>query len=144
MGENKDEIIVETQVRCSMMTKFLINNVEIIKKYSFLVRREDLLIKINWNRFVFTQHDVQFFDSSSQHLPRSQILFRTNFTNKTSNEQYFKLKTDRTTRSTYSFCFTNNLTISNKATVIFRLPNEILQLGGGIQHEQIVELGQNS
>lgn len=144
MGKNKDEIIVEAEVRCSMTMKVLINNVEIKNKHSFLIRREDLLIKINWNRFVFTQHDVQFFDSSSQHLPRSQILFRTNFTNKTSNEQYFQLKTDRTTRSTYSFCFTNNLTISNKATVIFRLPNEILQLGGGIQHEQIVELGQNS
>jgi hypothetical protein len=103
-----------------------------------------LLITINWKRVVFIQSNAHFYGSPPVRLPRSQILFRTNFNNKTTNEHSYLFKTERFTRSTFKFTFTQSLRKTQESTVIFRLPEEIVELGGGIKREQSVEFGQDT
>jgi hypothetical protein len=110
----------------------------------FYFRREELLIIINWKRVVFTQSNAHFYGSPPVRLPQSQILFRTNFNNQTTNEHSYLLKTERSTRSTFKFTFTQSLRKSQESIVIFRLPEEVVELSGGIKREQSVEFGQDT
>ena len=103
-----------------------------------------MLVIINWKKVLFTQSDVHFSGSSLVRLPKSQILFRTNFNNKTSNEHSYLFKTERFTSSTFRFTFTHCLKKSQDSAVIFRLPEEIIELGGGIRREQSIEFGQDT
>ncbi len=103
-----------------------------------------MIIRINWKRVVFVQSNVHFYGSSPVRLPQSQILFRTNFNNKTANEHSYLFKTERFTRSTFKFTFTQSLTKSQESSVIFRLPEEIAKVDGGIKREQCVEFGQDT
>ncbi|CAF0715941.1 unnamed protein product [Adineta steineri] len=107
-------------------------------------KREELLITINWNHVTFTQSDVRFYGSPPVCIPKSQILFRTNFTNTTTTEQLYSFKTERSTRSMFKFIFTHMLTKSTKSPIIFCLPDEIVQLGGGAKSDQSVEIGQDT
>lgn len=93
---------------------------------------------------VFEQSNTSYYGSPPVRLPKSQILFRTNFNNKTTNEQSYVFKTERFTRSTFKFIFTNRLTKSQESLVIFRLPNEIVEIGGGIKCEQDIEFGKDT
>jgi hypothetical protein len=103
-----------------------------------------LIITINWKRVVFNQNKTHYYGSPPVRLPKSQILFRTSFNNKTTNEQSYIFKTERFTRSTFKFTFTNRLIKSQESMVIFRLPEEIVEIGGGIKREQNVEFGQDT
>lgn len=103
-----------------------------------------MLVKINWKRVVFVQNQAQFSGSPPVHLPQSQTLFRTKFNNKTTNEQSYVFKTERFTRSTFKFSFTQSLIKTQESAVIFRLPEEIVEVGGGIKREQSVEFGQDT
>lgn len=103
-----------------------------------------MLIKINWKRVEFIQSQAHFYGSPPARLPQSQILFRTNFNNKTTNEQSYVFKTERFTRSTFKLTYTQSLTKTQESAVIFRLPEEIVEVGGGIKREQSVEFGQDT
>jgi hypothetical protein len=92
----------------------------------------------------FIQSKAHFYGSPPVRLPKSQILFRTNFNNQTTNEHSYAFKTERFTRSTFKFTFTQCLRKSQESNVIFRLPEEIVEIGGGIKREQSVEFGQDT
>lgn len=106
-------------------------------------RREELILTINWKRVVFKQNDVRYQGLPPVRLPQSQTLFRTNFNNKTACEQCYLLKADRSTRSTLKFSFHNRLLKSEESAIIFSLPNEIVETGGGIKREQSIECGRD-
>jgi len=103
-----------------------------------------LIIIINWKRVVFIQSNADFYGSPPVRLPQSQILFRTNFNNKTTNEHSYLFKTERFTRSTFKFTFIQSLRKTQESAIIFRLPEEIVEIGGGIKREQSVEFGQDT
>jgi hypothetical protein len=103
-----------------------------------------LIITINWKQVLFAQSNVHFYGSVPVRLPQSQVLFRTNFNNNTPNEHSYLFKTERFTSSTFKFTFTNCLKKSQESAVIFRLPEEIVELGGGIKREQSVAFGQDT
>lgn len=103
-----------------------------------------MLITINWKNVTFLQADTQFHGSPPVRLPKSQILFRTSFNNRTANEHSYTLKTERFTRSIFEFKFTRSLRKSQESSIIFRLPEEIVELDGGIKREQSVELGKDT
>lgn len=77
-------------------------------------------------------------------LPKSQILFRTNFNNKTTSEQSYLLKTERFTCSKFRFEFTKSLKHSQESFITFHIPKEIAELNGGIKNDQDVKLGQDT
>ncbi|CAF4748350.1 unnamed protein product [Rotaria sp. Silwood1] len=107
-------------------------------------KREELLVIINWKHVVFIQNDTHFYGSPPVRLPKSQILFRTNFNNNTSNEHSYIFQTERFTRSIFEFKFIQSLTKSQESAVILRLPEEVVELDGGIKREQSVEFGQDT
>ncbi|CAF1465417.1 unnamed protein product [Rotaria magnacalcarata] len=106
-------------------------------------KREELLIKINWKRVTFIQSNANYYGLPPVRLPKSQILFRTACNNKTANEHSNVFKTERSTRSTFEFVFTKSLRKSHESFLIFRLPEEVIVVGGEIKREQSVPFGQN-
>lgn len=108
------------------------------------VRREELQIDLNWKRVNFCQSEATFTRSAQLRLPKSQILFKTHFTNNTDREQEYSLRAQRSTVTTLNFTFLRGFTKEKQGSVTFKLPNEVLEVGGGIRHEQRVEYGKDS
>ncbi|CAF1314488.1 unnamed protein product [Adineta steineri] len=107
-------------------------------------RREELDVKINWKRANFWQSEAVFAHPNQKHLPKSQILFKTHFSNNTDCEQEYSLRAERSTVTTLSFTFTRGFTKEKEGSVKFKLPNEVLEVGGGLRHEQRVDYGKDS
>jgi hypothetical protein len=107
-------------------------------------RREELEIKLNWKRVHFWQSEPSFTHPNQLRLPKSQILFKTYFTNNTDREQEYSLRAERSTVTTLSFSFTRGFTKEKEGSLTFKLPNEVLEVGGGLRHEQRVEYGKDS
>ncbi len=89
----------------------------------------------------FVQNKVYFYNSSSSCFTRR--LFRTNFDNKTINEQSFTFATERSTCSVFKFQFTRSLNKSQESTISFHLPGQIIQLNGSLPHELHTQFGQD-
>jgi hypothetical protein len=107
-------------------------------------RREELDVTINWKRANFWQSEANFTCPSQLHMPKSQILFKTHFTNNTDREQEYSLRAERSTLTTLNFTFTRGFTKEKEGSVKFKLPNEVLEVGGGLRHEQRVDYGRDS
>lgn len=107
-------------------------------------RREELDVKINWKRVNFWQSEAVFARPAQLRLPKSQILFKTHFTNNTESEQEYSLRAERSTITTLNFTFLRGFTKEKEGSVSFKLPNEVLEVGGGLRHEQRVEYGKDS
>ena len=107
-------------------------------------RREELDVKINWKRANFWQSEAVFTRPAHLRLPKSQILFKTHFTNNTESEQEYSLHAERSTITTLNFTFQRGFTKEKEGSVSFKLPYDVLEIGGGIRHEQRVEYGKDS
>ncbi|CAF2451115.1 unnamed protein product [Rotaria sp. Silwood2] len=107
-------------------------------------RREELDIKLNWKRVNFWQSETTFTRSAQLRMPKSQILFKTHFSNNTDREQEYSLRAQRSTTTTLNFTFMRGFTKEKEGCVTFKLPNEVLEVGGGLRHEQRVEYGRDS
>ncbi|CAF1003907.1 unnamed protein product [Adineta ricciae] len=107
-------------------------------------RREELDMKINWKRVNFWQSDATFTRSAQVRMPKSQILFKTHFSNNTNCEQEYSLRAERSTITTLNFTFTRGFTKEKEGSISFKLPHEVLEVGGGMKHEQRVEYGKDS
>lgn len=107
-------------------------------------RREELDMKLNWKRVNFWQSEANFTRPTQLRLPKSQILFKTNFTNHTDREQEYSLRAERSSMTTLNFSFSRGFTKEKEGAVTFKLPNEVLEVGGGLRHEQRVEYGKDS
>ncbi|CAF0826277.1 unnamed protein product, partial [Didymodactylos carnosus] len=106
-------------------------------------KREELIININWKRVQFTQSEAEFHGAPPIKLPKSQTLFKTTFANKTETDQVYSFKTQRRTISTFCFTFNQGFCKSQEGAVVFRLPEQIVEVGGGIKREQRIEYGQD-
>jgi len=107
-------------------------------------RREELDIKLNWKRVNFWQSEANFIRSAQLRMPKSQILFKTHFTNNTDREQEYSLRAQRSTTTTLNFTFMRGFTKEKEGSVSFKLPHEVLEVGGGLRHEQRVDYGKDS
>ena len=107
-------------------------------------RREELDVKLVWKRVHFWQSEANFTRSHQTRLPKSQILFKTHFTNQTNREQEYSLRAERSTTSTLNFTFARGFTKEKEGSMKFKLPNEVLEVGGGIRHEQRVDFGKDT
>lgn len=110
------------------------------KKYEF----EDLDIHVNWAKVDFTQEEAKFEPKKSGiKEPMNQTLFKTKFTNKTDGVQEYSFKTERTTRQSCCFSFSKGFSREKEAAVGFKIPGDIVEIGGGIRSEQSVECGKD-
>jgi hypothetical protein len=116
-------------------------------KYEF----EDMDVVVNWGRVDLVQDEAKFEgtgDFNSRNLfaankPRTQTLFRTYFTNNTDMEQEYSFKTERMTRQACAFTFTKGFSREKEGGLTFKIPNEIVEIGGGIRSEQSIECGKD-
>jgi hypothetical protein len=106
--------------------------------------REELDIKLNWKRANFWQSEANFTRPAQLRMPKSQILFKTHFSNNTDREQEYSLRAERSTITTLNFTFTRGFTKEKEGSVKFKLPHEVLEVGGGLRHEQRVDFGRDS
>lgn len=106
---------------------------------------EDLDIVVNWARVELTQSDAQFERGQSprSHAPIAQTLFRTYFINNTTQEQEYSFKTERSTRQSCGFSFTKGFCREKEGGVTFKIPQDIIEIGGGLRSEQFVEAGKD-
>ena len=106
---------------------------------------EDLDIVVNWARVELNQSDAQFERGPNprSQAPIAQTLFRTYFINNTNTEQEYSFKTERTTRQSCGFCFTKGFSREKEGGVTFKIPQDIIEIGGGIRSEQFVECGKD-
>jgi len=72
------------------------------------------------------------------------MLFKTHFTNNTDRDQEYSLRAQRSTITTLNFSFSRGFTKEKEGCVKFKLPNEVLEVGGGLRHEQRVDFGRDS
>lgn len=110
-------------------------------KYDF----EDLGAVVNWDKVEIVQDEARFDESRDPHtnLPKTQTLFRTIFTNRTDQEQEYSFKTERTTRQTCSFSFIKGFSREKEGSISFKIPQDIVEIGGGIKTEQSIECGKD-
>ena len=107
-------------------------------------RREELQVTLNWKRVQFWQSEAKFDCSAQARLPKSQILFRTYFSNNTDRDQEYSLRAERSTITSLNFQYTRGFTKEKEGAITFKLPHEVLEVGGGLRHEQRVEYGKDS
>jgi hypothetical protein len=112
-------------------------------KYDF----KELDILVNWARVQLEQDEARFDTTRQSSLhsqaPTTQTLFRTYFTNRTDMEQEYSFQTSRTTRQTCGFSFYKGFSREKQGEVKFKLPEDIIEIGGGIRSEQSVECGKD-
>ncbi|CAF1285160.1 unnamed protein product [Rotaria magnacalcarata] len=104
-------------------------------------KREDLLIKIDWKHVSFIQKNINYSHPSYSYFPRT--IFCTNFDNKTLSEHSYTFTTKQCTNSTFKYIFTRSLHKSNDSTLIFHLPEQILEKNTNLKREQSIPLGQD-
>jgi hypothetical protein len=106
--------------------------------------RDELNVKLNWRHANFSQSEARFTRSDQLRLLKSQILLKTNFSNNTDREQEYSLHAERSTITTLSFKFIRGFTKEKEVGVKFKLPNQVLEVSGGLRHEQRVDYGKDS
>ncbi|CAF0776703.1 unnamed protein product [Brachionus calyciflorus] len=105
---------------------------------------EDLEVIVNWNKVELIQDDAKFDKPNSvKKAPQQQTLFKTYFTNKTNSEQEYSFKTERTTRQTCGFTFTKGFSREKEGGINFKLPQDIIEISGGIRSEHSIECGKD-
>ena len=105
---------------------------------------EDLEIIINWSKVELIQDDAKFdANNCVNRAPSKQILFSTYFTNKTEQIQEYSFKTERRTRQSCCFSFIKSFTREKEGGLTIKLPQEVVEIGGGIRSSQQVECGKD-
>lgn len=143
-SENSDKTIVDLDTVVEKWIAYMWQHTRTKQqaKYEF----EDLAIIVNWAKVDLEQDEAKFdthVNSLHSKVPTTQTLFRTYFTNKTDMEQEYSFKTSRVTRQSCGFTFIKGFMREKEGGVTFKLPEDIIEIGGGIRSEQSVECGKD-
>lgn len=105
---------------------------------------EDLEIIADWKKVDLSQDDAKFDTMIyGNKAPVAQTLFTTHFTNKTEHIQEYSFKTERKTRQTCCFSFMKGFSREKEGGVNIKLPQEIVEIGGGVRNSQQIECGKD-
>ena len=99
------------------------------------IPKDHLVFNFNWKRIKFVHHEPEFHNPSKPTQPKSQILFRTNFTNTTDQDQEYSFKTERTTCSVCEVNFERTITIGMEMNLSLKTPCEIFEANAGFKRE---------
>ena len=137
-----DKTIVDLDLIVEKWIAYMWGHTKGKSKYEF----EDLDIIVNWAKVELEQDEAKFDTNSKSlhsHAPTTQTLFRTYFTNRTDMEQEYSFQTTRVTRQSCGFSFIKGFCREKEGGVKFKLPEDIIEIGGGIRSEQSVECGKD-
>jgi len=144
MSDQTDRTIVDLDLIVEKWIYYMWEKTKTSKqssKYEF----DDLNIVVNWSKVELVQDEAKFSKENrlESKMPTSQTLFRTFFTNNTDIEQEYSFKTDRVTRQSCGFQFMKGFMREKEGGVSFKLPDDILEIGGGLRSEQSIECGKD-
>jgi hypothetical protein len=146
-AENKAIVDLDLVVEKWIMWMWEKTKTKQASKYEF----EDMDVIVNWSRVELIQDEAKFEsagDFNARNLfannkPKTQTLFRTYFTNNTDMEQEYSFKTERMTRQACCFTFSKGFSREKEGGLTFKIPNEIVEIGGGIRSEHSIECGKD-
>jgi hypothetical protein len=139
---NSDKSIVDLDTIVEKWVSYMWDKTR--SKQDSKIEFEDLDIVINWQKCQMTHDESRFhMEPTSMKVPNTQTLFRTFFTNNTDQEQEYSFKTERTTRQACSFTFVKAFARDKQAGITFKIPQDIVEIGGGMRSEQSVECGKD-
>jgi hypothetical protein len=96
---------------------------------------EELDFRVDWRRVHFKHGDPEFKDAVIPETPGSQVLFQTEFTNRTDQEQEYAFKAERTTRSTCEVVIEKGVTTGHELAVSIKTPCEVFEANAGFHRE---------
>lgn len=99
------------------------------------IHKDNLTFTINWNRVKVIHGDPDYDEKLHQSRPKSQLLFRTYFTNETDQEQEYSFMTERMTTSTCEVQLERAVTRGGNVGLTLKTPLEILEVNAGFHRE---------
>lgn len=145
-GNNQDRTIVDLDLIVEKWISYMWDKTKSAQSSKTIkLEIEDLDVVVNWARVELLQSDAQFERGPNPRTqtPIAQTLFRTYFINNTNQEQEYSFKTERTTRQSCGFSFTKGFSREKEGGVTLKMPQDIIEIGGGIRSEQFVECGKD-
>ena len=106
------------------------------------IHRDNLQFTTSWKRVKFTHSEPDYTEKQQPPQPKSQVLFRTFFTNETDQEQEYSFKTERTTCSSCEVQLERAVTIGEEVGLNLKTPCEILEVSAGFHREVSVTKSQ--
>lgn len=100
---------------------------------------KDVAFNINWDRVKFTAGTPSFSDRRQPEKPHSQVVFKSNFENRTDHFQEHQFQTDRTTVSSCNTNITKGFTRGFNLELKLGLPDEIVSATAGFGREVTME-----
>lgn len=106
------------------------------------IPKEHLVFNMDWRRVRFVHHDPQFVDQTKPPAPKSQVLFRTHFTNSTELSQEYTFRAERTTSSTCEVHVDRAVTVGCEMNLSLKTPCEVFEANAGFKREVTVNNSQ--
>lgn len=99
------------------------------------IPKDHLMFTVNWERAKFVHHEPTFIEQKKPPKPKSQVLFKTNFTNSTDMGQEYNFRTEKTTCSTCEVFVERAVTTGMEMNLNFKTPCEVFEAHAGFKRE---------
>lgn len=100
------------------------------------IPKTSLQYKINWDKVHFVHGKQEpVIKAKPSRMPKSQVLFRTVFTNRTDREQEYSFQTSRETTSTCDVSMQRCYTVGSEVNISVQTPAEVLSANAGFHRE---------
>lgn len=100
-----------------------------------LIPKKNLAFTINWSHTKFIHHEPVYQPQQTPSPPKSRVLFKTNFTNSTDQEQEYSFQTERTTCSRCEVFIERAVTTSAELGLKLRIPGKVFEAHTGFKDE---------
>ena len=99
------------------------------------IPKDDLVFTVSWDRVHFTHNEPTFHEQKKPPSPKSQVVFKTHFSNSTEIEQEYSFKTERTTSSTCEVHVERAVTTGMEMNLALKTPCEVFEAHAGFKRE---------
>ncbi|KAK2142061.1 hypothetical protein LSH36_1001g00011 [Paralvinella palmiformis] len=99
------------------------------------IPKDALEYTINWKRVHFVHDDPEYLDREKPPKPTTKVLFRTFFTNQTTEDQEYSFRTSRATSSTCDVIMEQCYTVGYEMNLSLKTPGEVFEANAGFRRE---------
>jgi hypothetical protein len=102
------------------------------------IPKEHLAFNVDWKRVRFVHHEPEYIDKRKSATPKSQILYRTHFTNNTDLDQEYSFRAERTTSSVCEVHVERAVTVGCEMNLSLKTPCDVFEANAGFKREVCV------